>query len=120
MGQNLSNFVAKSPGGALSPLQVDATGNNLTASGTSSKLNVTAAAVIKTGAGRVAHIVNNAGVAGFTINDCATTGAAAAANAIMVITTTTVGQVISLDFPFSVGLVVSVVGASGVLAISYT
>jgi hypothetical protein len=38
----------------------------------------------------------------------------------MVVTTTTEGQVIELDFPFTTGLVVSAVGASGVLAISFT
>lgn len=120
MGQNLSSFVAKNPAGALAPMQVDATGNNLTASGLSSKLNVVAAGVVKVGPGRVAKIINNAGVAGFTLNDCATTGAAAAGNVIMLISTTTVGQVITLDFPFTTGLVVSAVGASGVLAVSYT
>ena len=120
MPQYPSNLIAQNPTNALVPLKADAIGNLLTGSGLSSKLNVTAAGVVKVGAGRVAKIINNAGVAGFTINDCATTGAAAAANAIMVVTTTTVGQVIALDFPFTTGLVVSAVGASGVLAISFT
>lgn len=123
MGQNpLGTAYAKNTAtGALAPFGADAVGNLLTTDGgNNSILHVTAAAVIKVGAGRVAKVINNAGTAGFTINDCATTGAAAATNEIIAISTTTVGQVIALDFPFSVGLVVSVVGSSGQLAISYS
>lgn len=120
MPQSALNLNVKNPSGAYVATNADATGNLLTAVGKTTSLNVTAAAVIKTGPGRVVRVINNAGVAGFTLNDCATTGAAAAANQIMVISTTTVGQVITLDFPFTVGLVVSAVGSSGALAISYT
>lgn len=119
MPQNNLNYQSNSPTNVPTPSQLDATGNLLIGVGSVSKYNVTAAAVIKTGPGRISKIINNAGTAGFTINDCATTGAAAAANAIMVISTTTVGQIISLDTPFATGLVVSVVGASGVLTIVY-
>lgn len=114
------NFQSKTQAGVYSPMLVDAAGDLAVGVGVSSKLNITAAAVVKVGPGRVGTIINSAGVAGFQINDCATTGAAAAANVIMIISTTTVGQVIKVDFPFTVGLVVSAVGASGILSISYT
>lgn len=119
MGQAALNQIAKGPTGSSVALQTDGNGSLLTGQGVKTTLNVTAAAVIKVGPGRVAKIINNAGTAGFTINDCATTGTAATANAIMIITTTTVGQLIAVDFPFTIGLVVSAVGTSGNLAISY-
>lgn len=113
-------FQGKNPAGAYGPFLLDTAGDLSVGTGVSSKLNITAAAVVKVGAGRVGTIINSAGVAGFQINDCATTGAAAAGNVIMIISTTTVGQVIKVDFPFTVGLVVSAVGSSGILSISYT
>lgn len=113
-------FQAKNPAGAYVPFAADSTNNLSVGTGVSSRLNITAAAVVKVGPGRVGTIINSAGTAGFQINDCATTGAAAAGNVIMIIAATTVGQVIKVDFPFTVGLVVSVVGSAGILSISYT
>lgn len=112
-------FVAQNPSNFLAPLRTDTVGALSTGVGTKSKLNVVAAVVVKTGAGRVGTVVNLAGVAGFTINDCATTGAASAANQLYLISTTTVGQVLKLDLPFTVGLTISAVGSSGQLALSY-
>jgi len=44
------------------------------------RLNITAATVLKVGAGRVVKLVVIVAGAAGTVNDCATTGAAAAAN----------------------------------------
>ncbi len=113
-------FMNKNPSGQFVPAITDGVGTTAAGLGTLTKLNMAAANVVKVGPGRVGSVINNAGTAGFTLNDCATTGAATAANTIMTVTTTTVGQVIRVDMPFTVGLVVSSVGASGVLAVSYS
>lgn len=98
-------------------------GSQMTGVGGSSKLNLTAAAALKTGPGRVGRVfINVAGTGGtLTINDCATTGAATTANTIFTISgTITLGTIITLDFPFTTGLVVSAVPTGATLAVSYT
>ena len=93
-----------------------------TAGGTLSALNLTAGAhLVKAGAGRVMRInVNTVGTAGtFSVNDAATTGAAAAANLIWEgSNTTAAGTIIDLQFPYTNGLVVTV-PTGGVVAVSY-
>lgn len=121
---------ATTPGGAQTQPTVDASGLLMTSSGgKSSTLNVTAAAVIKATPGRIARIiVLNAGTTGgaFTLNDCATTGAATTANQIFTIAynaaNNIAGTIFSLEFPVTVGLVVSAVPTGGTpqLAISWS
>lgn len=103
-----------------------AVANTTVAGGTTSKLNITAAAVVKAGPGRLARIVVVApGTTGgaLTINDCLTVAAAAASNEILSIgfAGLTAGQVIDLEFPCLVGIVVSAVPSAGspVFSISY-
>ncbi len=96
--------------------------------GTSSVLNVTAAAVIKATPGTLAQInVVNAGTSGsLVVNDCATTATATTANQILNLTQAQVaalgavtGGVIDCEFPCKVGLTVSAVPAGSQLAVSY-
>ena len=95
--------------------------------GLNSTLNVGAAAVIKAAPGRVARLIiiapgTTSGA--LTFNDCATTGAATTANEIYTIgyAGLSVGQIIDLDFPCQVGIVVSAVPGGGTpqYAISWT
>src|SRR5271157_1312379 len=97
-------------------------------SGTSSKLNMSAAAVVKATPGRLCKItIVNAGTTGgaFTFNDCATTAAAAAGNIVWTqaynAAAAVAGQVISLDWPCLVGLVLSAVptGGTPLISVSY-
>lgn len=107
---------AKLPNGKTAPLNMDATGNQLTASGLNSSLNITAATVVKAAPGRLVRVnVLTAGAAG-TASDCATTGAVAAANLIYNIPAT-VG-IYYLDWPCAVGIVITP-GASQVLSVSF-
>ena len=100
--------------------QVDATGNLLIGRGSARALAVVAIAVIKLGPGRLTQVINNVGTAGFTLNDCATVGAAAAGNVIMTSgTVTTLGQIFTVDIPFTTGLVLGTLGSSGSLTIVY-
>lgn len=86
--------------------------------GTSSRLNITAATVIKPVAGRVARVsVLVAGSAPGSVNDCITTGAAATANEVFVIPNTT--GVYSVDMPTATGITV-VPGTGQTLAVSYS
>lgn len=131
-GQNpLGVVYAKGPAGNFVPLQADANGYLLTlpSSGEKSALNQTAAAVIKVGAGRVGTVIivapgTTSGA--FTLNDCATTGAAAAANEIWTMaynaTANVAGAIIPIDFPVTTGLVLSAVPGAGspIISISYT
>jgi hypothetical protein len=94
--------------------------------GTKNALGVTAAAVIKAGAGRVSKI-SVLGVVGtggaLTINDCAAVADAAVGNQVFTTAgTVAVGTVIALDFPCVTGIVVSAVPTGGTprFAISYT
>lgn len=96
--------------------------------GRSSSLNLTAAVAIKASAGRLRRIViiapgSTSGT--FTFNDCATTGAAVAGNAIFVMAynaaANVAGLVINLDWPCATGIVLSAVpgGGSPIVAVSY-
>lgn len=110
------------PQGPIPVAQTPATG------GKSSALNQTAAAVIKTGAGRLAKVIivaPGSGSGAFTFNDCATVGAAAAANELWTLPYNAAGNVagaiFNIDFPVAVGLVLSAVPGAGapIINISY-
>jgi hypothetical protein len=128
MPQNAGAVTVATKGGAQSPLALDAEGNLLVSPGsTSSSLNATAAKVIKATAGRVAKVtIINAGATSgaFTLNDCATTGAAAASNEIWTLpqasSLNVAGAVFELDWPCATGIVLSGVVAGGTVAISFT
>jgi hypothetical protein len=117
-------------GGVARPLNNDANGLLLsTVGGDSTQLNITAAAVVKNSAGRIAKIVILApGSTGgaFTLNNCATTGAATTANQVFTLpydsTLNLAGSVIELDMLCSAGIVVSAVptGGSPRIAITYS
>jgi hypothetical protein len=125
MGQNpIAATIAVNPNGKATPLLVDKSGLQLTSTGgLSSSLNVTAAAPIKASAGRIARVViNNPGSAGnLTINDSATTGAAAAANQIFTAAfgSLAAGQVIALEFPCAHGITLSAIPTGGVVGVFY-
>lgn len=87
-------------------------------SGTGSKLNITAATVVKAGPGRLVRVsVLVAGSGTGTVNDCLTTGAAATANEVFVIPET-VGTC-TLEWPHLVGIVI-VPGTGQTLAVSFS
>lgn len=94
-----------------------------TRGGALSKLNLSTAQVIKASKGRIARlIVLTAGSGGtLTLNDAATTGTAAAANAFYSVAgTLAAGTVVDLDWPCATGIVVSAVPTGApVFAISY-
>jgi hypothetical protein len=126
MPQTPLGFNTRTPSGALGPNSADAYGNLLTSSGgTKSALNLSAAAIIKASPGRVARviIVSGGSTSGaFTLNDCATTGAAAAANEFFSCPEgTATGTSFLVDWPCLVGIVLSAVpgGGSPVIAVSY-
>jgi hypothetical protein len=113
MPQNSQNFVAVNSLGAGVPLKVDADGALIVTApdlplpaAPQAHYNITAATVIKATPGTVLRF--NVVVAGSTvgsINDCATTGAVAAANEIASLPNT-VGPS-TLDWPCAVGIVVT-------------
>lgn len=115
--------------GALKSLNLDALGNLVVVDGgSSSSLNLTGAAAIKASAGRLKKIVIIAPgttSGSFTFNDCATTGAATAANEIFTLpynaTNNVAGTVIDLDWPCATGIVLSAVPGAGspIIAVSY-
>lgn len=86
-------------------------------------LNVTAVAVIKPASGTLMRITVIApGTAGsLTFNDCATTGAATAANEIYTagFAALSAGQVVTLEWPVSVGIVLSSIPTGGQVSIAY-
>jgi hypothetical protein len=89
-----------------------------TPAGSSNRYNITSATLVKASAGRVVRVsVIVAGSTAGTVNDCATTGAAAASNQVATIPAT-VG-VLSLDWPCATGLVL-VPGTGQTLAVSYS
>lgn len=100
------------------PLQLDPLGSLLTAQGATVSFNITAARLLRAaGPGRVCRVsVLVAGSAAGTVNDCATTGAAAVANQVGVIPA--VAGTISIDMPCATGMVV-VPGTGQTLAVSY-
>ena len=121
-----SSFVK---GKAAAPAQLDPTGNILTGKGSSTALNLIAAGVVKATPGRLSKIVilapgTTSGA--FTFNDCATVGAATAANEVFTLaynaTANVAGLVIDLDWPCLVGIVLSAVPGAGapVIAVSYS
>jgi hypothetical protein len=124
----IGTAVAKTPSNVLSPLSVDAEGTLLSsAGGLSSKLNLTAASVIKAAPGRIAKLIivsgGTASDGAFTLNDCATIGAATAANEIISIAAgETAGTIIDLQWPCEVGIVLSAVPSAGspILAMSFS
>jgi hypothetical protein len=81
-----------------------------------SALNISAATVVKVGSGKVMKVSMNTAGAGAQINDCATTGAAAASNLIAVLPNA-VG-VTTLDWPFTTGLCVN--PGAGVVSVSWS
>lgn len=93
--------------------------------GVSSTLNLSAAAIIKGAPGRLARIViiaPGSSSGAFTFNDCATIGAAAAANEIFTYAEGgTAGTVINLQWPCLVGIVLSAVPGAGspIVAVSF-
>lgn len=117
--------VAKNASNALVPLLVDSDGDlRVAAGGVNSALDITAAKVIKATPGRLIRVVVNVvGTAGsLTLNDTTTTGGAAAANQILTIAfgSLTVGQVLTLEWPCSSGIVVSAVPTGGQVAVSFS
>jgi len=115
----LAANVGLTPGNAIAPLRLDASGNLRTAANdlaTNSLLNITAATVVKATPGRIVRVaVTTAGAAG-SIYDHATTSGVAAGNLIAAIPAT-VG-VFDLDWPCAVGIVV-VPGAAQVCSVSF-
>ena len=96
-------------------------------SGREAALNVTAAAVIKAGAGvihRLIVIAPGTTSGSLTINDLAATSGGAAANQLFSVgfAGLTAGQVISLDLPVTTGIAVTAVpgGGSPQYVISYS
>lgn len=118
MPQASLNYVAKNTGNALAPMLLDAQGAlQNSAGGISSKLNVSAATVIKNKPGRCVTVnVLVAGAVG-SISDCAAVADVAAANKVAVVPA--VVGTYRLDFPCAVGIVYTP-GASQVVSISYT
>jgi hypothetical protein len=115
----VTSAVALNPSKAAVPLSVDAEGALITAgSANNTTLNITAATVVKATPGLVFRVsVQVAGTGTGTVNDCATTGAAAAANQIYVIPET-VG-VVAIDWPCLTGIVVTP-GTGQTVAISWS
>lgn len=125
MPQNSLAIPFQNQAGAIAPGHLDAQGESvLVANGLSTALNITAAKVVKTGAGRcVRLIIINAGSAGsWTLNDCATTGAAAAANELFTVAqaNAAAGSVFTIDAPVSTGLTVSAVATGGQAVLVYS
>ena len=84
---------------------------------TKNRLNITTPTVVKLGAGRVAKVsVIVAGSAAGSVNDCATTGAAAAANELAPLPNAVAP--LDLGFAYSTGLVI-IPGTGQTLAVSY-
>lgn len=103
--------------GTQKPALIDGNKVQVVGSGTSSALNLTAATVVKATAGRLVKVnVIVAGTAAGTANDCATTGAVAAANEVFVIPNT-VGTY-NLDWPCLTGITITP-GTGQTVAVSY-
>src|ERR1700727_959011 len=96
--------------------------------GFQSKINVAAAAVIKAVLGTIFSIAtNNAGSSGnLIVNDCATTGAASAANQILTLTTAQLTSLMQkraslrLNFPCLNGITVSSMPTGGQFSIAFS
>ena len=83
----------------------------------SSQLNITGQTLVKPASGKLVSVTLNSNVTALTINDAASTGAAAAGNQIIALTGLTAGGVLKFDFPFLNGLVVTPTG--GAVAVSF-
>jgi hypothetical protein len=123
MSQNpLGAYVAKNPSNILVPLTTDANGNLFIGTGSIGKSNITTPIVIKASSGRLVKIVVNTVATGgvLSAHDCATTGAAAAANQIIGIGAAwpAAGTVIPLDWPCAAGIVVDP-GTGGNVSVSF-
>lgn len=108
----LTAAVARNPAGNLVLLSADADGNLLTApgaaSGQKSTLNITAATVVKAGAGRVFGVsVVVAGSGNGSVNDSATTGGVAASNEIAPLPDSAAATYNLQGWPFTDGLVIT-------------
>lgn len=112
--------------GARTPLNLDANGNLLVsatsqtpATPAASAKNITAATVVKAVPGKVLTVtIVDDGSAGGFVHDAATTGTAAAANAILALPTGGGPLSIQANFPCSTGIVVAP-GTGQVIAIAY-
>lgn len=121
--------LAQDPDDVAALLNLDAVGGLITTKGgTSASLNLTAAAAIKATPGRIAKavIIAPGSTSGtFTLNNCATTGAAAAGNVVWTLpynsTMNIAGTIFDLDMPCSTGITLSAVpgGGSPIIAVSY-
>ena len=121
MPQNpILSYVTKNPAGQGVPLVTDVSGALIVSNNDGEETpvyNITAATVIKAGPGVIGRInVIAAGSAAGTVNDCATTGAAATSNEIFSIPNT-VGTY-ALIWPTLTGIVV-VPGTGQTLAVSF-
>ncbi len=91
--------------------------------GNSSTFDISAAAVLKATPGTLYRVVVQSvpSAGNLTINDCATTGAAAIGNQIISIPfgSLTAGEVIYLAWPCKTGIVVSSVGTGGVFSAAF-
>ncbi|HEY0181256.1 MAG TPA: hypothetical protein VGC09_00475 [Rhodopila sp.] len=124
MPQNNLFLIAKNTAGKMAPLQLDGNGALVVSApevevpaAPTARLNISAATIIKAAPGVVLRFtVVTAGTAAGTINDCLTTGAAAAANAIATIPEA-VGTY-TPEWPCSTGIVVAP-GAGQVVAVLF-
>jgi hypothetical protein len=125
LGFNTTNAFVNPGATTLVPQMTDQVGAvQMASGGISSALNLTAGAhVVKATPGRICKItVNTTGTAGtFSVSDCATTAAVAAANLVAAFTNTTAagGAPLVLDWPCSVGIVVTV-PTTGVVSVSFS
>jgi hypothetical protein len=91
--------------------------------GGNSSMNISASAVVKASVGRCVRVIVQVvtATAAITLNDCATTAAAAAGNAFLTIPIgAAVGTIYYVDWPCANGIVVAYGGsATGTLAVSY-
>jgi hypothetical protein len=92
--------------------------------GTSAAINVTAAQVLKAAPGICATLICIApgSASSLVLNDCTTTGAAAATNEFFskLFSALAAGQVIPLKWPCGAGIVVSSVPTAGVFSIAFS
>lgn len=118
---------SKNPSGKQVQASSDAQGAQLVSSSLSTKLNVTAAAVVKATPGRLKKIiVINPGTTsgGLVVNDAATVGGATTANQLFNIaynaSTMFAGAVFDLDIECAAGIVVSAVAGGGTPQYAFT
>ena len=120
MPQNPNQVYPGVASGVAKPQLMDAQSVQVVANGANASLNITAAAVIKASAGRLARIVilaPGATSGAFTFNACATTGAATTANQVFTLpyngTNNIAGAIFHVDVPCSGGIVCSAVPGAG-------